>query len=179
MNTVEEHEMKWKKRCALNKIFYYMCEEEKEHPGSVFEVMMLESMYIDLLKNDGICYKSHVTHFADLLISKHGDLEKRLLSKKLTIYFKRTGDALMGDALEPSSFVSCLHNVVLPLRKVMSSKVNKFDGTFDEDSQIKSIPIQLYTLISMLIDGPSVSSRISQASLTVSQNILSSFKQRS
>ena len=129
-----------------------MCEEEKEHPGSVFEVMGLENMYIDLLKNYGICYKSHVTHFADLLISKHGDLEKRLLSKKLTIYFKRTGYVLMGDTLEPSSFVTCLRNV-------------------------KSIPIQLLTLVGMLIDGSVVSNPISQASLTVSQHILSSFKQ--
>ena len=27
-----------------------MCEEVREHPGSVFHVMVLESMYIDLLK---------------------------------------------------------------------------------------------------------------------------------
>ena len=59
----------------------------------------------------------------------------------------------------------------------MSLKTNKFEGTFDIDSQVKSIPIQLLTVVSMLIDGPYISSRVSQPSLTVSQLIFSSFKQ--
>ena len=72
-------------------------------------------MYIDLLKNDQIYYGSHVSHFAELLLSKHTDLEKRLIGKKLVIYFKDAADTLMADALEPSSFITSLHDVVIPL----------------------------------------------------------------
>ena len=46
-----ESEIKWKKLCALNKIYFHISEEERTHPSSVFEVKALEAMYIDLLKN--------------------------------------------------------------------------------------------------------------------------------
>ena len=36
----------------------------------------------------------------------------------------------------------------------MVEKKNSFNGTFDIDSQLKSISIQLLTLVNMLIDDP-------------------------
>ena len=60
----------------------------------------------------------------------------------------------------------------------MSQKENKFDGNFDEDSQNKSVPVQLLTLVSMLIDGPGMNNQISQSSLTISQLVLSNYKDK-
>ena len=60
----------------------------------------------------------------------------------------------------------------------MGSKENSFNGRFDMDSQVKSIPIELLTLKSTLIDGLSMSTNIGQASLTISQLIVSNFKQK-
>ena len=67
----------------------------------------------------------------------------------------------------------------MPLRKILSSKINKFDGSFDEGCQNMSVPAELLTFISILIDGPSVDNiNYSQPALTVSQLILSNFKQK-
>ena len=51
-----------------------------------------------------------------------------------------------------------------------------FNGTFDLDCQLKSISIQLLTLVNMLIDGPTRTA-VSQASLSIAQLIFSNFKQ--
>ena len=49
----------------------------------------------------------------------------------------------------------------------MLKKVNNFGGSFDEDSQMKSIPIRLLTLINLLIDGTCEGGhRVRQAALT-------------
>ena len=67
----------------------------------------------------------------------------------------------------------------MPLRKPMNFSENKFDGTFMEDCQVMSVPTELLTLVSLLIDGPIIDGSIfSQSSLTFSQLILSNFKQK-
>ena len=53
---------------------------------------------------------------------------------------------------------------------------NLFSGTSDTDCQLKSIPIQLLTLINMLIDG-SACTTVSQASSSIAQVMFSGFKQ--
>ena len=55
---------------------------------------------------------------------------------------------------------------------MLSSKINNFDGSFDEGCQTMSVPEELLTLISILIDGPSVDNTYySQLALTASQLI--------
>ena len=59
----------------------------------------------------------------------------------------------------------------------MEDTNNDFDGSFENDCQRKSIPIQLFTVISMLIDGVGMHNEgFSQQSLTISQLIQSNFK---
>ena len=50
---------------------------------------------------------------------------------------------------------------------------SKFEGVFANDSQIKSIPIQLLTLISMLVDG---TNGFSEAALTSTQILKHDFR---
>ena len=58
--------------------------------------------------------------------------------------------------------------------------INKFDGSFDEGCQNTSVPAELLTFMSILIVGPQVDNTYySQPALTVSQLILSNFKQKS
>ena len=47
----------------------------------------------------------------------------------------------------------------MPLRKIMAARENNFHGSFDEESQLRSVPIQLLTLVSMLIDGPDIENK--------------------
>ena len=62
----------WTKVSVLSKIVSYIYETEKEVPGSVFDAKCLETMYIELLKCHNIQITSHVTRFADKLLTQDG-----------------------------------------------------------------------------------------------------------
>ena len=56
--------------------------------------------------------------------------------------------------MDLGTIICSMRDVVRPFRVLMAEKKNLFNGTFDIDCQLKSIPIQLLTLVNMLIDGP-------------------------
>ena len=174
------YDVEWLKVSALDKVYFHMCEMEQQAPSTVFELKDLERMYIDLLQCHDIIVSSHVSCFSELLIARHQELEKQNIGKKIVVYFKGTADAFLSDALSaPSSFLRSMHELVMPLRKILSSKLNKFIGSFEEDCQAKSVPIELLTLISMLIDGPFIHNRnFSQPALTISQLFLTNFRNK-
>ena len=68
------------------------------------------------------------------------------------------------------TIIRSMRDVARPLRKLMAEKKNSFNSTFDIDCQLKSTPIQLLTLVNMLIDGPACTT-VSQASLLIAQLI--------
>ena len=174
------YDVEWLKVSVLDKVYFYMCEMEQQAPSTVFEVKDLERMYIDLLQCHDIIVSSHVSRFSELLIARHDELETRNIGKKIVIYFKGTADAFLSDALSaPSSFLRSMHELVMHLRRILSSKSNDFDGSFEEDCQTRSVPIELLTLISMLIDGPFIHNRnFSQPALTISQVIFNDFRKK-
>ena len=60
----------------------------------------------------------------------------------------------------------------------MAYSGNKLNETFIENCQVTSVPIELLTLVSLLIDGSNIDiSNFRQPFLTVSQLILTNFKQ--
>ena len=179
-NPNSNYDVEWLKVSALDKVYFHMCEIEQQAPSTVFEVKDLERMYIDLLQCHDIIVSSHVSRFSELLIARHQELEKQNIGKKIVVYFKGTADAFLSDFLSaPSSFLHSMHELVMSLRKILSSKLNKFNGCFEEDCQAKSVPIELLTLTSMLIDGPFIHNRnFSQPALTISQLILTNFRNK-
>ena len=99
-----------------------------------------------LLKCHNIQITNHVTRFADKLLTQMEHLEN--------LSFKDTFDLILFDrVVEPDNFMKSMRDIVQPIRHVMSLTKNAFDGEFTSDSQINSVPIQLLSLISMLIDG--------------------------
>ena len=68
-----------------------------------------------------------------------------------------------------------MRKVVLPLRKVMQNFKSNLSGKFDDKCQYDSVPGELRTFISMLIDGPDITTEISQPALTCSQLIMTNF----
>ena len=142
-----------------------MCHIEQQHELSkLFKVKELKNMYIKLLKCQGMC-QSHVLRFAELLLERSTELEKRTVVKMLFCTVLFFNDAIS----EPSISLRTVQKVIIPLRKVMASSLNKFDSTFMEDCQMMSVLIKLLTLVSLLINGPNIdNSNFSQPSLTVS-----------
>ena len=140
----------------------------------VFYAKNLEKIYLEILSEHRIQYESHTSRFASLLVSNNDDFEKRNIGSKITICFTACADTVFED-MDPGTIIRSMRDV-RPLHKLMAGKKNSFNGTFDIDCELKSIPIQLLTLVNMLINGRACT-RVSQASLSIAQLIFSNFKQ--
>ena len=88
---VDEHR-KWYKDSALNKILHYIKVCDNVEPGIVLEVKSLEKMYMEILSHHDVEYNSHVSRFANKLISKNNNLHivqrENNFNKILLICFK-------------------------------------------------------------------------------------------
>ena len=75
--------------------------------------------------------------------------------QKLMLYFKSTADTLINESVnESNDFYQTLLETALPLRQMMAkTSSNLDDDTINNIELVNSVPIQLLTLVSMLIDG--------------------------
>ena len=98
-------------------------------------------------------------------------VELRNIGKKINLFFK--ADALINDAIYDSNdYYKTLLDTVLPLQHD-----NLDDNIITNIEQVNSIPIHLFTLVSMLIDRPGVSNhQFSQPPVTTSQLIQTNFR---
>ena len=147
----EQNSEDWLKIYSLNKIIYFIKHKENENSGTVFEVKLLENIYIDILKFHNICEESHVTRFSKVLKDKLPGLEIRNVGKKVTAFFTSTADALISELIPDCfDFYQSLLKVVLPLRKMMASTSNTSKNSFVENFQEESTPVHLLALVSMI-----------------------------
>ena len=114
----------------------------------------LEKIYLEILSKHRIQYESHTSWFASLLVSNNDDLEKHNIGSKITIYFTAYSDTIFKDMMDPGTIIRSMRDVVRSLLKLMAEKKNSFNSTFDIDYQFKLIPMELLTLVNMLIGGP-------------------------
>ena len=121
---------RWFKITSLNKVIHHIKETENETPGRIFEVRQLENKYIEILKSYGYFIESHVSGFGDMLKEKLPGIELRNVSKKLTLYFKSTADALINESVNYSNdFYQTLLETALPLympiekRRIVMKKI--------------------------------------------------------
>ena len=145
----------WAKAYAFEKVVAYLYEQSWDEPGTIFEVKNLEKIYIDELATQGIQVASHTTNFAKKLTDSIEGLVKKSIDKvQCTVTFEETVDHLYWNHMKsPQTFVSQLRSVVERVREDIFEKEYKFDGQFDDDSQMKSVPTTLLTLVSYLIHG--------------------------
>ena len=181
--SAEEIDNHWFKSISLGKIVSYLYEKEDESPGTIYVVKELEDMYITLLKFHHVNVISHITQFADSLVEAIPGLHKRTVNNKVTVYFEGTIDMLLKDHFnvtsQPDAFARAIKDIVVPIRNSMKNTHNKFDGTFKAGCQKDSVPIELLTLISMLIDGAGIENKgFSQEALTISQLAMYNFRNK-
>ena len=163
----------WKAVC-FNKVVTHV--KETYVTGIDFEAKALMNLHEELLQKHDIAHPPQLTRFTEDIIRAIPQLEKRGKTKqKVKLYFKTDVDNLVREVMSPSSFVEQLNNVVVPIRKKISEQKNRFTGTFSMDCQKASVPKELLSLISMLIDGTDHTSKLSQASLTCAQLIVSNY----
>ena len=130
------------------------------------------------MKCHDIHCESHVTRFADTLLSLIDGLEKRIINNKVMVYFGTIVDNFLSElVIQPSMYLKSLRHVVNCTRKSMRDVQNNFENEFSENCQSSSVPMELLSLISMLIDGVNIDNQIfSQQALTSAQQIMYNFR---
>ena len=105
-------------------------------------------------------------------------LEKRLVDNNVIVVFKGAIDEIIHkSSIEANAFLRSINAVVSPIRDEMSKLRNTFSTHFGDNSQISSVPIELLTLISALVDGVDISNKtFSQSAVTCSQQIMYNFQ---
>ena len=180
---LEQDEIKkriaWCKATALCKVIDFICEEDREKPGSTFSVKSLEEQYMSLLCDQDTKYTSHVTRFADKLVENINGLNKDTTHKKIIIYLQQGVSKMIYNSCDsPNMFMSKLRDVATQIRNIVIQK-NKFVGSFNKDSQADSVPIALMTLMSMLVDGTTTEHNVlSQGALTSAQVVIYNFRKK-
>ena len=181
MSKADNTSEQWIKALAFDRVVTYIYECHREERGVIFNVKALEKRYIDDLATQGITVASHTTNFSKRLTDAIDGLVKKSVDKvECTVSFDETIDGLYWQHRQsPQNFITQLRTVVGQIREDIFQKVNKFDGNFDEDTQVKSVPTSLLTLISFLIDGECNNvSNYSQATLTTAQIITSNCRKK-
>ena len=164
----------WKAVC-FNKVITHM--RKTYVTGIDFEASALLKLYERLLKENNVTYSPHLSRFTEDILNAVPELEKRGVTKqKVKPYLKKDIDNLVKEVMNPNSFVEQLNKIVVPIRKAISRQQNNFTGKFSMDCQKNSVPKELLSLISMLVDGTDHTSKSSQATLTCAQLIVSNYK---
>ena len=134
-------------------------------------------MYMSLLRATNIYYESHVTPFVYNLVLQAPFLEKRLVNNVTVVCKDAIDEIIHKSSIEPNAFQRSINAVISPIRDEASKVRNTFKTHFGDNSQISSVPIELLTLISVLIDGVDISNKtFSQSAVTRSQQIMYNFQ---
>ena len=175
INASENMEKKWIKAQVLDEIVRYVIETEHSVPGSTFIVLELNAMYADKLKKYDVIEQLQTTRFKEKLLKFIPNLCTEIVDRQTVVLFSDKRNELVADYVEaPDDFFASLRTVTSTIRQEMLKQDNKFDGHFNQSSQIDSVPRTLLFLTSALINGNSSSDEgFDQASLTCSQLIVS------
>ena len=105
-------------------------------------------------------------------------LEKRLINNKLVVYFNSLVDNLLREQYTNSTvYLKSLRDVVTCARNSMRKFENTFQNSFSSNCQTSTVPIELLSLISMLIDGVTITNEVfNQAALTSAQQFMFNFR---
>ena len=155
-----------------------MKDVEVTNPGFNFVICDLEQIYSEMLAGHGIYWSCHSSTFADLLV-EHVDGLIKVTTPKVRVCFSTAVKDIDHETNDPKAFFKSLIKVVGPVRQAMRLKCQSKtqDTSFDKQSQIKSIPIELLTLINFVQDGIDASvDGFSKESLAISQKNLYNFR---
>ena len=90
----------------------------------------LEAMYVEILDGHGIAWSTHVSRFAELLLSRVPGLLKGLSSNKLSVFFD---SAVANNTQNAQGFFKSLVNIVGTVRQAKGLKCQPTDANFKFD----------------------------------------------
>ena len=159
----------------MNKIILYIRDTELAGPGTVFMVGELEALYVEIFDGHGIAWSTHLSRFAELLLSIVQGLLKGFLGNNMSLFFY---SSVQNSIQNTQDFFESLVNIVRPARQAMRLKCQSTDANlkFDKTSQIESVPIEVLTLVNFILGGIDLSEKgFSKESLALAQAMIFNF----
>ena len=162
---------------ALAELLAYIDEARVDaNVAPIFKLADLARLYSTRLEQLGVeqCQRQHSTELKNRILTHFPDLRAYREGRDVLLAF--TND--LGFALRKACHEDydeeaiCLARAAKIVRRDMLHLQAEFTGSFEEECQIKSVPHSLLTLVGMILEGPSIQSRVttmSQATLSMSQ----------
>ena len=120
----------WIKELVLDKIILYIRDTELAGPGTFFMVDELEAMHVEMLDGHDITCSTHISRFAELLLSRVPELLKGFSGNKLRVFFDF---AVQNNIQYTQDFFESLVNIVGTVREAMHFKSQSTDAKFKFD----------------------------------------------
>jgi len=153
-----------------------------ERTPSVFKLSDLINMYSSNLErySGSPIAKVHSTRFKDRLLESCPYLTAAVHGRDVLVTFdEHVGHALHRLTEHADAEAVHMMHVVKLLRDAIFSASFHFEGSFESNCQIESIPKMLLNFVNMLLEGPGcINSSTNQAALSISQLIVFNAIQR-
>ena len=172
---------------ALAELITYMQESADAQEGIVFRLADLSDLYTKRLKQLGIEVESRLrsTTLKERLLMHLPGLKEFKQGRDVLLSFEKNISYLLREAYEADKDEQNIYikNVIQGIRSDIFSMTNTFNGSYDKNCQLESVPFSLVTLINMLLNGANITDQVSiqnvsQSILTISQLVAFNIKRR-
>lgn len=179
-STVEEN----MNRCrAFVELLGYI-EKSVESGTSFFKLTEIHSLYVDRLKHFGISKEVHKTRIKECLLEHFPEAQEQHDGRNIIISFTAALRSMLREAVKKRNFSedAVLAKAASLVRTDIFNQISaRFTGCFPQKCQEDSLPSSLKFLISLILNGPSLTDQNrceTQACLTVDQAIVYNTKKR-
>ena len=132
----------------------------------IFKLAHLLQLYTDRIKELGVCVagRIHSTHLKERIIANVPGLQAYKQGRDIMLSFDDDIGHVLQDACvdDDDDEAICLAKAANIIRRDMLKKNVQFDGSFLSGCQEDSVPRNLVSLISMIMDGLNITKKVTQ-----------------
>ena len=165
---------------AFAELISYLNDSSAESKKQSFRLADIVKLYRERLNQlgDNGLHPIHSTDLKDRILRHLPDMHAYNKGRDVFLAFsEHVGALLLDDFIEDKDDLSLMMvTTANNIRRKVFSNVNSFSGSFDQDSQVCSVPQSLLSLVNMIINGSNIKDQkhnknISQPVLTIAQLI--------
>ena len=156
-----------KSAVALAELITYMEDVSKEDIAPVFKLADLTKLYTTRINRLGVelNQKVHATRLKERLLAHFQDMQEHKKGRDIYLVFKNDVGSALATACEhdiDSDIMSLVRTARIVRREIFKVR-QSFNGSFPDKCQENSVPQLLSTLVSMILEGPSIKSQSNQS----------------
>ena len=164
---------------ALAELIAYIEEAQDDEVSPVFRLADLLELYSSRLKQLGHEEhgRVHSTRLKERILAHLPGIRAHSEGRNILLAFDTDLGLALRKACEKDSDdeAMCLAAAANTVRRAMFQQQAVFTGSFDRECQIKSVPQSLISLVSMILNGPSIKSETVEDHSSSFGTLLSSY----